>query len=71
VFKKSLVPLVILGLSLSISVIVLGALANVHLKHNSEKSLKSGITFLDRVILNAEVTTQRAAFYTQKPCVRI
>lgn len=70
-FKKSLVPLVILGLSLSVSGIVLGALASVHLKHNSEKLLKFGITFLDRLILNAEVTAQRAAFYTQKPCVEV
>lgn len=66
--KKRLVPLTILGLSLSISFCVLGGLANSHLKHDSEILLKSGITLLDKLIRNADATNQRAYLYTQKPC---
>lgn len=66
--KKRLVPLTILGLSLSISFCVLGGLASSHLKHDSEKLLKSGVTLLDKLIRNADATNQRAYLYTQKPC---
>ncbi|WP_440885324.1 EAL domain-containing protein [Vibrio campbellii] len=66
--KNKLIPILILTLSLATGCALLVGIAHSHLKQESAKLLKSGAVFLDKLFLNADVTAQRAYFFTKQPC---